>query len=68
MLQKQANLIKLLTEMKVKREKILNYESVLSYAPKTSKFNKAFNWNESEKRKNTKLWICPFICSKNKQI
>ncbi len=45
MLQKQANLIKLLTEIKVKREKILNYESVLSYAPKTSTFNKAFNWN-----------------------
>ncbi len=45
MLQKQANLIKLLTEIKVKREKILNYESVLSYAPKTSKFNKDFNWN-----------------------
>ncbi len=32
MLQKQANFIKILTEIKVKREKILNYESVLSYA------------------------------------
>ncbi len=30
MLQKQANLIKILTEIKVKREKKRNYESVLS--------------------------------------
>ncbi len=45
MLQKQANLIKILTEIKVKREKIQNDSSVLSYAPKTSKFNKDFNWN-----------------------
>ncbi len=45
MLQKQANLMKILTEIKVKREKILNYESVLSYAPKTSKFNEDFNWS-----------------------